>query len=281
MKAYFQKFSPQELPEKITCHTVHGQGRPVIATPHWHPEIECYLMLSGRCTVQVAQRRFTAETGDLIVVNRDQLHALYSIGDTPCSYLLLIFDYDSVVNSRQESSLFQQNVPFDNPLTPDTPCYRQLSDIFFALLSEQESAGKGQTLIRHGLVHQFCGLLVRSGQYGVAVEVSSRLDRSRVMLESTFQLIHDQYASPLPLAAAARAASLSVPQFCRLFRKTTGMTFNDYLSYYRVRKACKLLKADATLDQAAHECGFGSTASMIRCFHKFFQAAPKAYVKGL
>ena len=281
MKAYFQKFSPQELPEKITCHMVHGQGRPVIATPHWHPEIECYLMLSGQCTVQVAQRHFTAVKGDLIVVNRDQLHALYSIGDTPCSYLLLIFDYDSVVNSQRESELFQQSVLFENPLTLDSPCYRQLCETFFTLLNEQELADKGQTLIRHGLVHQFCGLLMRSNQYSTAAEASSRLDRSRVMLENTFQLIHDQYASPLPLAAAAKAASLSVPQFCRLFRKTTGMTFNDYLSYYRVRRACKLLKADATLDQAAHECGFGSTASMIRCFHKFFQAAPKTYVKGL
>ena len=230
MKAYFQKFSPQELPEKMTCWIVHGQGRPVIVTPHWHPEIECYLMLSGRCTVQVAQQRFTAKKGDLIIVNRDQLHALYSIGDMPCSYLLLIFDYDSVVNSQRESAFFQQNVLFHNPLTASSPCYSQLSDAFFSLLNEHELSDGGQTLIRHGLVYQFCGLLVRSNQYSIAAEASSRLDRSRMMLENTFRLIHDQYFSPLPLAAAARAASLSVPQFCRLFRKTTGMTFNDYLS---------------------------------------------------
>lgn len=53
------------------------------------------------------------------------------------------------------------------------------------------------------------------------------------------------------------------------------MTFNDYLNYFRVRKATLLLKQGMTSQQAADLCGFGSCSSMVRCFHKFTQTAPR------
>ena len=281
MKPYFQKFSSEELPEQLTCGKAYGRGRAVIVGPHWHPEIECYLMLSGQCLVHIEQQRFTAVPGDLIVVNRDQLHALYSIGDAPCVYLLLIFDFDSVVGGDRETQTFRRPVLFRNPKTADTPIYHAMRRVMFDLNRASAVQQPGQVLVKYGLAQQLCGLLVSAGQFDAASESDARLDRSRAMVESTFQLIQEQYSQPLSLETAARAASLSVSHFCRVFRSATGMTFNDYLSYYRVRQARTLLKADATLEQAAQECGFGSTASLIRCFHKFYQAPPKAYVKQM
>ncbi len=281
VKPYFQKFSSEELPEQLTCCKAHGRGRAVIVGPHWHPEIECYLMLSGRCLVHIEQQRFTAVPGDLIVVNRDQLHALYSVEDEPCVYLLLIFDFDSVVGSERETQVFRRQVLFRNPMTADTPGYHAMRRVFFDLTRASAAQQPGQVLVRYGLAQQLCGLLITAGRYDAASESDARLDRSRAMVESTFQLIQERYDQPLSLEAAARAASLSVSHFCRVFRSATGMTFNDYLSYYRVRQARTLLKADATLEKAAQECGFGSTASLIRCFHKFYQAPPKAYIRQL
>lgn len=281
MKPYFQKFSEQELPASLACHTVYGQGRPVIAAPHWHREIECYLFLSGECAVQVEQQRLAAVPGDLVAVNRGQLHALYSVTGAPCAYLLLIFDYDGIAGHNCGEEVFGQDTLFDNPFRADCPEYDALCGIFRALHEEARRPGAAQPLILHGLAQQFCGLLIRSGRFRTAGLGDRVSDRSRVLIEDTFRLIHDHYALPLSLPEAARAASLSVPHFCRLFKATTGMTFVDYLSYYRARRACALLRQNATLEQAAQECGFGSTAALIRSFHKFYQAPPKTYVRGL
>ena len=76
------------------------------------------------------------------------------------------------------------------------------------------------------------------------------------MLEKTFDLIDISYFEDVSLKKAALVSNLSIQHFCRLFKKTTGMTFNDYLSFYRVNRAEKLLHSQKKITEIALECGF-------------------------
>lgn len=119
------------------------------------------------------------------------------MGDAPCVYLVLIFDYDLVVGAQQEPEVFSPDVLFDNPLNAGCPGYRQLCRLLFALYRERERDTPGLMLVKHGLVQQFSGLLVRSQRYIANAEAGQRLERSRAMIECTFQLIQERYSQPL------------------------------------------------------------------------------------
>lgn len=57
-----------------------------------------------------------------------------------------------------------------------------------------------------------------------------------------------------------------------------GYTFNEYLSYYRVRIAEDLiLKSNKNLTEIAFEVGFGSLSAFSRSFNKFVGCSAKEF----
>ncbi len=68
----------------------------------------------------------------------------------------------------------------------------------------------------------------------------------------------------------------SVSHFCRLFKRTTGMTFTAYLSLYRVNRAEEMLSSPCSITEIAYACGFNSPVSFIRSFKQYKNTTPSA-----
>ena len=276
MKAYFQKFSLPESSLKMQCFHQHVSKNPVITQPHWHPELELHLITRGDATFQVGDKQFLARAGDLILVNKDQLHGIYGAQAENVSLLVTIFDYDFIASASREDPVFKSSVVFGNPMTASTPGYSALVQCIRDIHQEYACREPGHLLMLRGRLLELCGLLARTQAYRAEESPSYGSQRSKSLIENTFRLIETSYSHKLTLQMAADASSISVPHFCRVFKATTGMTFNDYLSHYRVRKAAVMLKEELTNQQVADLCGFGSCSSMIRCFRKFTQLTPQA-----
>jgi AraC-like DNA-binding protein len=66
--------------------------------------------------------------------------------------------------------------------------------------------------------------------------------------------------------------------FCKLFRKTTGLTFTDYLGRVRVEKAKNLLlNPHLRVSEIAYTVGFQSLTHFNRIFRKTTGEAPTAF----
>ncbi|MEM9930081.1 MAG: AraC family transcriptional regulator, partial [Bacteroidota bacterium] len=71
------------------------------------------------------------------------------------------------------------------------------------------------------------------------------------------QFISDNFRRDIPLTEVAGVAAMTVPAFCRYFKKVSGNTFIAYLTNYRVVYACKLLGDDhSTIAEVAYDSGF-------------------------
>lgn len=69
--------------------------------------------------------------------------------------------------------------------------------------------------------------------------------------------------------------------FTRMMRAEFGMTFNEYITYERVRCAENLLQTtDKTLEEIAEESGFGNASSMNRVFKRITTLTPDAWRKS-
>lgn len=83
---------------------------------------------------------------------------------------------------------------------------------------------------------------------------------------------------PISLREAARLVGMSVPSFCRFFKRTTHTTFVEYLVGWRIKRACTLLKEteDAILDISL--CvGFESLSHFNRQFLRRTGMTPRAF----
>ncbi len=85
----------------------------------------------------------------------------------------------------------------------------------------------------------------------------------------------------LKLSDIAREIHISPYYFCRLFKKSVGITPYKYIVQQRIKKAKLLLKKDRELSVAdiAVDCGFSHQSHMTNCFRKVTKRTPRFYRK--
>ena len=94
------------------------------------------------------------------------------------------------------------------------------------------------------------------------------------------QFVEMNFQKPIDTVQIANEVNLSLPAFCRYFKKTTKLTYTDFVNQYRVQYAKKLLIQDKNVTEACFECGFESLSYFNRIFKKFAGESPSEFRKN-
>ena len=90
--------------------------------------------------------------------------------------------------------------------------------------------------------------------------------------------IEEHQAEELSLSEVAKAAAASTFYFCKMFRKTTGINFTDYLARVRIEKSKNLLlNPNLRISEIAYEVGFQSLTHFNRVFKNLLGQSPTDY----
>lgn len=97
-------------------------------------------------------------------------------------------------------------------------------------------------------------------------------------LAEVLTFVRENQTARLHLRDVAEKANLSPYYFCKLFRKTMGMTFTDYLTRLRLENAKDLLLNQHTpVGEVAVAAGFGSIPHFNRAFKRYTSMTPTCY----
>lgn len=92
------------------------------------------------------------------------------------------------------------------------------------------------------------------------------------------EFIQQNQAEDLSLGQVAKAVNTSAFYFCKLFKKSTGVNFTEYVSRIRVEKAKNLLlNPNLRVSEIAYEVGFQSLTHFNRVFKKLMGRSPTDY----
>jgi AraC-like DNA-binding protein/ligand-binding sensor protein len=92
------------------------------------------------------------------------------------------------------------------------------------------------------------------------------------------EYIEERQEEDLSLCQVAKVVNTSTFHFCKLFRKTTGLTFTDYVSRVRIEKAKNLLlNPNLRVNEIAYQVGFQSLTHFNRVFKKVTGQSPSRY----
>jgi AraC-like DNA-binding protein len=82
----------------------------------------------------------------------------------------------------------------------------------------------------------------------------------------------------LSLTEVATASGASVFHFCKVFKKTTGLTFTDYVARVRLEDAkAELLNPNRRISEIAYDVGFQSLTQFNRVFKRVFGQSPTEF----
>jgi len=98
------------------------------------------------------------------------------------------------------------------------------------------------------------------------------------LVQKAREYIDKHKMEPLSLAAVAKASGASVFHFCKVFRKSTGLKFTDYVARVRLEDAkTQLLNPNRRISEVAYDVGFQSLTQFNRMFKRVFGQSPTEF----
>jgi AraC-like DNA-binding protein len=80
------------------------------------------------------------------------------------------------------------------------------------------------------------------------------------------------------LSDVAKASGASVFHFCKVFKKSTGLKFTDYVARVRLEDAkAELLNPNRRISEIAYDVGFQSLTQFNRMFKRIFGQSPTEF----
>ncbi|MBX0291478.1 AraC family transcriptional regulator [Hymenobacter sp. HSC-4F20] len=251
---------------------------------HYHPEYELVYIPQGHGRRHIGQHISRFEDGELVLIGPDLPHLTFSYGHpagTPFEEIVVqlrgdflgadFWEKPEMAAIRQLLARSHEGLSFrGGTRTAVGPALRQLLSappfmrllLLLQVLQELAQAPANDCLPLHA----------GTGGQGLSGKEQQRLSRVYQFVEQNYQ------RASLSVQEVADVAHLSVPAFCRYFKKMTRHTLTDFLQEYRVGQACRLLlDDDLAVTEVCYSCGFNNLSHFNKTFRKYTGQSPTEY----
>lgn len=230
---------------------------------HSHPVYEIFYLKSGQCHHLTEDKVYPLTSGDVAIFPPGIVHrCIYSTPTHSRSLFYCTADYiPSLVLPFFDHAILY------SPSADDAP---QIDAIFATLKEASDNPDPfADDIIRCCVTMLF--LLI--------AKASARAESPSFptpFVEQAVTYIQENYMNRISLTDAAAHSMISPEHLSRVFKKETGMGFNEYLNQYRLKKAETLLKSGQVkrVSEVALLCGFSESNYFSHVYKKMFGVSP-------
>ena len=246
---------------------------------HWHDKIELIRVTAGvmHCVTNGADHVLTS--GDICIINRQQLHRIYC-EDNNCAFQRLLID---PVLFTSDKHIYQQYlVPV---LTDQTFAHVEIgkrdagdiSHLMDRMIELSAASAIGYELEMVALVYLLFHRLFAIYQSEKGRSVAP-IKTDLVLFRRMADYIYMNYQEKIALEEIAAAGNISKSKCGSLFKAYAGYTPVDFLNLYRLKISTELLVAtDKSIAEISSTCGFGQQSYYNRLFLREYNMTPKEY----
>lgn len=107
------------------------------------------------------------------------------------------------------------------------------------------------------------------------------VDSNTAIIHRIIKYIDDNLSEAISLYDLAKNANMSRYHFCRLFKRLTGKSPMNFVTFIRIERAKELLKKGVDISSVAIKVGFNAPGSFSRQFKRLTELTPKEYRKSI
>lgn len=277
-KPTLEKISPEfgSSMRVIKHETYLGKKKPFW---HFHPEIELVYVNKGKGKRHIGNHLSYFNNSQLLLIGSNLPHNGFTDR-------LTISGTETIVQFREEF-LGQHFWDVPEMEAISNLFDRAKSGILFGVktkqkfgkriekLSEKEGFKKILLLLEilHGLAKSEDYVILNADGYAFETE-----PQDSAKIDIIFNHINDNFKEHISLDEIADKVSMTVPAFCRYFKKVTGKTFTKLVNEYRVVHATKLLsESQMSITDICYECGFNNFSHFNKLFKEFTGKSASKY----
>ena len=244
---------------------------------HAHEFIEISFITEGKSRHTINGRSFSAERGDLVILNSNMAHAHTSDGSFSFYYLALRKDYIlSILSAEADLAPFFFPFLFDEPDINDdmsSPILHfrgnELIEVEHIFASLHEEYNQRNTAFGVMLDVIFRSLLVKILRNIQSADDKAWISDVYKAFPKIVEYINSNLSENLSIADIAKRSLYSPSYFSRLFKEYYGQTVKEYITAKRLERAEALLKTTAmTIDEIISSVGYTNKNQ----FYKIFKA---------
>ena len=245
---------------------------------HFHEEIEIYIPVEGCHGCLIDNELFNIKPFDIIIFKPNQIHRIIRDEDKKVERYLIIFKshFLQELMSSDEFSQFHyllsnyKRIVF-SPEESDIKKLRSLIDDFFVNI-QTEYFNYSLSKIRTAEIIIFILTLFQKNK---KFTYRSNMPQNSLMTP-ILNYIEENY-TVVSLDMLASHFNLTKNYLCRLFKKNTSMTVNEYILSKKITHAKKFLSGGKNVTETSELCGFNNITNFVRVLKKYANISPKQY----
>lgn len=266
--------------ESFSIQYMRRKGYSNMQSSHYHANYEIYYLLRGERVYFIDGKVYTAQQGDMIIINPYDVHRTTSSEVPEFERILINFTHEFVQPEVCTPGL---------PLLPFAQGSRLvrfpikerhgIEQLFREMLAESKEQ-------REGCVHYVRALLIKLliRIYRFSLQSAEEPTRyAHPMHEKISEIasyLNSHYDQEITLEQIAKQFYISPSYLSRVFKKITGFHFREYLRVVRVREAQRRLRESRDkVQDIAGSSGFEHIAHFYKTFKKMVGVSPLRYRK--
>lgn len=250
---------------------------------HFHPEIELVFVRGGNGKRHIGNHISYYQDGDLMLIGSNLPH----------------YGFTDRLTGNESETIIQMKEDFSGPVflnLPEIQPIKQLIEnaklgIVFTGETKKKIGNEIEQLVDKPPFDRLIGLIsilkelseVKDyyllNSEAVSIEAKA-VDQQRVNL--IYDYVRENFKRNISLEEISAEAAMTVPAFCRYFKKISNKTFTHFVNENRVVHASKLLsEGNLNITDICYACGFNNISHFNRQFKEITGKSPSDYRKAI
>ncbi len=275
MKVEYEKISPDT---GSSFRLIHWKSENDRFFWHYHPEYEIVFVKKGSGKLHIGDHLTNYQEGELVFIGPDLPHTGFGYG--------VIGKHEEIVVQLREDFLGESFL--------QKPEMQAIKELFGRAKRGLSFHGKAQKMVATKLqkmLHlthferlmeliNIFQILATTKDFSILNADGKRFDFSHKdedRINSVYEYVERNYQQSVDIQAVANLTSLTIPSFCRYFKKITHITYTDFVNEYRINQACRLLFENKPIADICFEVGFNNISHFNKTFKQLKGKSPREY----
>jgi AraC-like DNA-binding protein len=275
MKVEYEKISPDT---GSSFRLIHWKSENDRYFWHYHPEYEIVFVRKGSGKLHIGEHLKNYEEGELVFIGPDLPHTGFGYG--------VIGEHEEIVVQLRKDFLGEEFMQ-----KPELQQIRKLFErakqgLSFQGKSRKIVASKLQKMLTFSHFERLVELLnifdilATTKEFSVLNSADKRFDfnhKDEDRINKVYEYVEQNYQKNIDIQAVADLANLTVPSFCRYFKKISHITYTDFVNEHRINQACRLLFENKPIADICFEVGFNNISHFNKTFKQLKGVSPREY----
>jgi len=251
---------------------------------HWHSEFEIDYVLEGEGDFICKDEHFHADSGDIIMISPNMLHAAYPTIGTKLHYAAFVFHASMLGLDSNDRSIthcirpllsgqLRVNVQYGAG-NPDYPAIHSLTRTIIDCANKNNPYD--DLLLKSCLLQ----LTWYFEKYDNLSTVSDSDISYSTLIRPALEYMTYHYMDQVTINDLAAKCSISASHFMNSFKRAVGCSAIEFLTHLRVKAACTALtETSDDISSISISCGFNNLSNFNKQFKKITGSSPSQYRK--